>query len=51
MKKIKIKGRIGSIIWIHPRKRFILVQFKTYSRFGVKKYRECFKIINGKVLA
>ena len=50
MKKIKIKGRIGSIIWIHPKKRFILVQFKTYSRFGVKKYRECFKIINRKLL-
>lgn len=40
MKKIKIKGRIGSIIWIHPRKRFILVEFETRSRFGVKKYRE-----------
>ena len=51
MKKIKIKGRTGNIIWIHPKKRFILVEFEIYSRFGVKKYRECFKILNGKVLA
>ena len=50
MKKIKIKGRIGSIIWIHPRERFVLVEFKTYSRFGVKKYRECFKIIRGQIV-
>lgn len=50
MKKIKIKGRIGSIIWIHPKKRFILVQFKTYSRFGIKKYRECFLITRGQII-
>lgn len=51
MKTINLKGKTGEIIWVHPRKRFVLVEFKTYSRFGVKKYRECFKIINGKVLA
>lgn len=51
MKKIKIKGRIGNIIWTHPKKRFILVEFETHSRFGVKKYRECFLIIKGRILA
>lgn len=51
MKTINLKGKTGEIIWVHPKNRFVLVEFKTCSRFGVKKYRECFKIINGKVLA
>lgn len=50
MKTINLKGKTGEIIWVHPKNRFVLVEFKTYSRFGVKKYRECFKIINRKLL-
>lgn len=50
MKTINFKGKTGQIIWVHPKKRFILVEFKTHSRFGVKKYRECFKIVNNKIL-
>lgn len=48
-KIIKIKGKMGNIIWIHPLRRFILVEFKVYSRFGIQKFRECFKIINGQI--
>ncbi len=44
MRKINIKGRTGNIIWIHPENRFVLIEFEIQSRFGVKKYRECFKI-------
>ncbi len=51
MKTINFKGKTGQIIWVHPKKRFILVEFKTHSRFGVKKYRECFLIIKGRILA
>lgn len=49
-KSINIKEKTGNIIWIHPKRRFILVEFKIYSRFGTKKFRECFKIINGQII-
>lgn len=49
-KIIKIKGKMGNIIWIHPLRRFILVEFKVYSRFGIQKFRECFKIKSYKPL-
>ena len=51
MKTINFKGKTGQIVWVHPKKRFVLVEFETHSRFGVKKYRECFLIIKGRILA
>lgn len=50
MKTINLKGKTGKIIWVHPKNRFVLVEFETHSRFGVKKYRECFKIIRGQIV-
>lgn len=51
MKTINFKGKTGQIIWVHPKKRFVLAEFQIYSPFGVKKYRECFLIIKGRILA
>lgn len=51
MKTINFKGKTGQIVWVNPKKRFVLAEFEIYSRFGVKKYRECFLIIKGRILA
>ena len=51
MKTINFKGKTGQIIWVHPKKRFVLAEFEIYSRFGVNQYRECFLIIKGRLLA
>lgn len=49
MRKINIKGRTGNIIWIHPEKRFVVVEFTFNTCMGTKKYKEAQKIINGKL--
>ncbi len=41
----------GEIVYIHPKKRFILVEYTVKSMFGNKKHklRECLKLVNGKI--
>lgn len=42
--------RNASIIWVHPENRFCVAEYSVNTIFGVKKLRECKKIINGVVM-
>lgn len=44
-------AKIGKIVYIHPKKRFVLVEYTVKSIFGNKKHklRECLKLVNGKI--
>ena len=49
MKNIEIKGKTGNIIWIHPERRFVVIEFTFNTCMGTKKYKEAQKIISGKL--
>lgn len=42
----------GEVVYIHPKRRYIIVERTVTPQFGNKKpvkLRECFKIVNGRV--
>lgn len=40
----------GRIVWIHPRGRFVLVEYQVMSFFGLSPVmRECLQIIDNKI--
>ena len=40
----------GTVIWEHPRGRFVLVEYNPKSPFGQHKIRECLQTVDGRVL-
>lgn len=49
-KQIKEQSRTGEIIWVHPKNRYALVEYKVLTPFGLKTLRECLKIVNGQIM-
>lgn len=47
--KIKLGDKTGKVQYIHPEKRFVVVEFTFNTCIGTKKYKEAQKIINGKL--
>lgn len=48
-KKIKIGDKTGKVIYIHPKKRFAVIEFKINTFLGIKKYKQAYQIINGQL--
>ena len=49
--KYKATPVCGRIIWIHPQQRFVLVEFRVLSFFGMSPaLRECLQGVNGRIV-
>lgn len=40
MKNIEIKGKTGNIIWIHPERRFVVIEFTFNTCMGTKNTKK-----------
>lgn len=49
-KTIYFDKKIGKIIWVHPKNRFVVVEFSVMTVFGIRRYKQCFKIIQGRII-
>lgn len=48
-KKLTVQGKVGEIIYIHPKKRFAVIEFTLHTCLGAKKYKEAHQLVNGQL--
>lgn len=47
--KIKLGDKTGKVQYIHPKKRFVVLEFTLNTCLGVRKYKQAHQLVNGQL--